>query len=82
MFFLARNFYVVEIKLSNKRFLWQGKDMYFELILMHFNDVYLKPTFFLKTYLLRLSLLGKQLVAHNNKAFRKGFKGIDPNNAN
>jgi len=27
-------------------------------------------------------LLGKPLVAHNNKTFRKGFRGIDPNNAN
>ncbi len=40
MFFLPRNLYVVEIMLSNKHFFWQGKGTYFELILMHFNDVY------------------------------------------
>jgi len=49
---------------------------------MHFNDVYFMPFFIKKTYLLKLGLLGKQLVALNNKTFRKGFRGIDPNNAN
>lgn len=48
MFLLARNIYVVEIMLSNKHFLWQGKGMYFKLILMHFNDVYFMPFFVLK----------------------------------
>jgi hypothetical protein len=37
---------------------------------------------FLKKYLFKSGLLGKQLVAHNNKTFRKGFRGTYPNNAN
>jgi hypothetical protein len=48
MFLLARNIYVVEIMLSNNHFHWQGKGMYFELILMHFNDVYFMPFFVFK----------------------------------